>query len=210
MENNLVVVMLGPTGVGKSTIAKKINESFTNEHCKIVSSGDVARSIHSSLSKEEVEFDIEYISKHGISQYNDKIESVVIENITFECDRFVILDGYPRNVEQLQRLLSVKSKFLFINMSVPIDVLMSRLINRARYDLDTSTINRTISSQKRNVYEMVSIINDIKNNWELYNNNAISLNIINLNDIIMEDIDEVIKYVVASIKFIKNIVSTNL
>ncbi len=127
----MIIIMLGAQGTGKGTVAGILTE---NTGWPQVSTGDIFR----KNIKEETELGIEankYIAK-GMLVPDEITVPMVIDRLN-EDDAIngVILDGFPRTVEQAEKLdeiLAQKGKKvdLVINLTTPREEIITRMINR--------------------------------------------------------------------------------
>ena len=98
MEIRLIII--GPPGVGKGTQAKIIKEIYSIPH---LSTGQILR------NEIELESEVGMIAKNFIDDglfVADEILIKIIENNISNptCSNGYILDGYPRNLEQVRNL----------------------------------------------------------------------------------------------------------
>ncbi len=97
---SLNLVLLGPPGSGKGTQAKVLSEKYQIPH---VSTGDMLREEvrrETSLGKRAKE-----IMDRGELLPDEVMAAMILKRLDQEdCARGVILDGYPRTVEQAQVL----------------------------------------------------------------------------------------------------------
>lgn len=127
----MIIIMLGAQGTGKGTVAGLLTEKAGWPQ---VSTGDIFR----KNIKEETELGKEankYIAK-GMLVPDEITVPMVIDRLN-EDDAVngVILDGFPRTVEQAEKLdeiLAEKGKKvdLVINLTTPREEIITRMINR--------------------------------------------------------------------------------
>ncbi len=129
----MIIIMLGAPGTGKGTAAKVLTKGL---NIPAVSSGDIFRKAiadGTELGKEVGE----YISNGKLVP--DELTIKVIESRLREPDlaNGVILDGFPRTIDQAERLeefLSQEGKKidLVVNLETPVDELIERVVNRRK------------------------------------------------------------------------------
>ncbi len=127
----MVIIMLGAQGTGKGTVAGLISEETKLPQ---VSTGDIFRaniSEQTELGKEANK----YISQGNLVP--DEITVPMVANRLQEDDvkKGVILDGFPRTIEQAQKLDEILGKEgkkvdLVINLTTPREELIDRMITR--------------------------------------------------------------------------------
>lgn len=125
------VVMLGAPGTGKGTVGKMLSKEFGIPH---ISMGEIFRSYskkHTKLAQEAKKY-----MEAGIL-VPDEITCKLIENRLNEpdVDTGFILDGFPRNAEQadkLQEILSKQGKAIniVVYLSLPDEEIIDRVLKR--------------------------------------------------------------------------------
>ena len=143
---------MGPPGVGKGTQA-----TILKNHLKIphLSTGEILRkeiALNSSIGR----ISKEYIDK-GLF-VPDKILIEIIENYlqSSDCKNGYILDGYPRNLQQVEDLHTLLTK---LNQSIDVAIslttekkeLINRLIKRSQ-NSGRSDDAKEIISKRQDVY----------------------------------------------------------
>lgn len=136
------LIFLGPPGAGKGTQAKRLAELLDIPH---ISTGEILRSAVAA----------ETPLGQKAKAYMDKGELVPDELLLdLVCDRLSqadaqsgwILDGFPRNVSQADFLENLMQEThqtcICVNLDVPDEILVSRLLGRGRSD-DTPEAIRT-------------------------------------------------------------------
>lgn len=130
-----VFIFLGPPGSGKGTQTSKLADKLSIPH---IDTG--------SLLRKNIQDGTEYgkIAKDFIDKGQlvpiDVVANIIKERISKEdCNNGYILDGYPRSVEQAEKLkeimdeigkFSLKDDSLAIYFAIDNEILIQRLINR--------------------------------------------------------------------------------
>lgn len=95
----MYIVMLGKPGSGKGTVGKMLSKSLDIVH---ISSGELFRSYVKKAGKIGQEID-SYISKGNLIPDELAIKLVEKRLLEPDCENGVILDGFPRTVEQAKQ-----------------------------------------------------------------------------------------------------------
>lgn len=130
------ILLIGPQGSGKSTQA-----GLLSEHLKIpvISTGEIFR----KLSQKEAGIGgmIRRILEEGKLVGDDTTSSIVKERLQEDdCQNGFIMDGYPRNLDQLKLFDPEFDKVFYLN--VPEKEVSQRLLRRGRAD-DTEEAVKT-------------------------------------------------------------------
>ena len=128
------IILFGPPGCGKGTQATFISEALDIPH---LSTGDMLRSAVSSGS--EIGLKAKNIMESGGLVSDQIVLSIVEQRIAKDdCEKGFILDGFPRTVNQadkLDSLLSTNYKLDYVlRIKVDEEEIIKRLIDRARED----------------------------------------------------------------------------
>ncbi len=128
------IILFGPPGCGKGTQATFISESLSIPH---LSTGDMLRS--AVISKSEIGLKAKEIMEKGGLVSDDIVLSIVKDRVAnSDCNKGFILDGFPRTVNQAERLdlfLSQKQKIdCVLRIKVDEAEIIQRLIERGRND----------------------------------------------------------------------------
>ena len=150
------LIFLGPPGAGKGTQAQILAENRQIPH---ISTGDILRDAvarQTSLGKEA----------EGYMDRGELVPDALILELIQERlsgDDTVngwILDGFPRNVNQaafLEELLTELNQNAdsVLNLEVPDEVLVTRLLERKRGDDNESTIRRRLEVYHRDTVPVI-------------------------------------------------------
>lgn len=125
------IIMLGAQGTGKGTVAGLISEQTGLPQ---ISTGDIFRKNISEKTPLGVEAD-KYISKGNLVP-NDITVPMVEDRLTWDdAKNGVILDGFPRTIEQAEKLDKILAKKgekidLVINLVTPKEEIIDRMLTR--------------------------------------------------------------------------------
>ena len=139
------LIFLGPPGAGKGTQAQVLSENHQIPH---ISTGDILRAAvtnQTSLGKQAKDY-----MDRGELVPDALILGLIQDRLSYEdTNNGWILDGFPRNVNQaafLEELLTQldQSADCVLNLKVPDEVLVERLLARQRKDDNELTIRRRL------------------------------------------------------------------
>ncbi|MEL6930315.1 MAG: adenylate kinase [Cyanobacteria bacterium J06600_6] len=139
------LIFLGPPGAGKGTQAQMISENY---HIPHVSTGDILRAAvaqETPLGKQAKDY-----MNRGELVPDTLILNLIQDRLSYEDTAAGwILDGFPRNVNQAAFLEELLAKLeqnadCVLNLEVPDEVLVARLLERKRKDDNESTIRRRL------------------------------------------------------------------
>ncbi|MEN9870694.1 MAG: adenylate kinase [Cyanobacteriota bacterium] len=139
------LIFLGPPGAGKGTQAQIISENHQIPH---VSTGDILRAAvaqQTPLGKQAKDY-----MNRGELVPDVLILGLIQDRLGYEdTTNGWILDGFPRNIHQAAFLEELLVKLeqnadCVLNLEVPDEVLVSRLLARKRKDDNESTIRRRL------------------------------------------------------------------
>lgn len=127
------IIFLGPQGSGKSTQAKKIARELNVPYIEM---GGLLRDKMNDIGRDAK--DIKAALKSGNLVTNEITIRTLNQRVQkADCQNGFVLDGYPRNQEQLDNLPKGIEKVIYINVSN--EEAISRLKKRARDD-DTKEV----------------------------------------------------------------------
>ena len=146
------LIIMGPPGVGKGTQANILKDTLKIPH---LSTGEILR------NEIKIGSDIGIISKNyidnGLFVPDDILIKIIERNIIqSNCSNGYILDGYPRNLQQVEHL---KELLIKVNQSIDVaisltaesDEVIKRLIKRSEKS-GRSDDNIEIISKRQEVY----------------------------------------------------------
>ncbi len=127
----MIIIMLGAPGTGKGTVAGILQE---NIGIKQVSTGDIFRK-NMQEGTELGKLAEKYISKGNLVPDDITIQIVKDRLEQKDVEKGVILDGFPRTIEQaeaLDKILEEKNKKvdMVLNLTTPEDEIIERIVNR--------------------------------------------------------------------------------
>ena len=127
----MYLIMLGAQGTGKGTVAGILAKETGWPQ---ISTGDIFRANISNNTELGIKAN-EYISKGQLVPDDITVPMVINRLSEDDCRDGAILDGFPRTVEQAEKLdeiLAEKSKKvdLVINLTTPRDEIITRILNR--------------------------------------------------------------------------------
>ncbi|KAF7684697.1 adenylate kinase [Astathelohania contejeani] len=142
-------LIIGPPGCGKGTQSAFIKDAFNIPH---LSTGELLRneiSVGSSLGKE-----IEEIMSRGDFVSDDIMLELVESNLS-KCSDGFLLDGFPRTLEQAERLKTRIDRVIFIDL--PDDICVSRIMGRGegRKDDNMDVALHRIKQYKEKTYPVI-------------------------------------------------------
>lgn len=181
------LVFLGPPGAGKGTQAKILAELLGIPH---ISTGDILRSAiaqNTPLGQKAQS----YVTKGELVPDELLLDLIRDRLQQPDAEKGWILDGFPRNVnqasflEQLLQELNQKVDYA-VNLEVPDEVLISRLLERGRQDDDQEIIRRRLDIYHQETTPLIGFYNERS-----------SLKAINGNRS-MTDVTESLKHLVSS------------
>lgn len=152
-----MIILFGNVGSGKGTQASSLAKKLD---CPTLSSGEILRrykdkrDIQASITKGQ-------LVKDGILL---PLMEAEIKKVTMSKGQ-VILDGFPRNINQAQWLIDMASRekidiTAVIHLQLPKAAAMRRLLNRQRQDDTEVVINQRFSEYEKKV---LPAINYLKN-----------------------------------------------
>mgnify|MGYP005720971057 FL=1 len=156
------IILFGPPGCGKGTQATFISEALAIPH---LSTGDMLRSAVSSGS--EIGLKAKNIMESGGLVSDQIVLSIVEQRIAKDdCEKGFILDGFPRTVnqaEKLDSLLSTNNKLDYVlRIKVDEEEIIKRLIDRAREDDKPDIIKNRFKTYNSETQPLIPFYEDRK------------------------------------------------
>lgn len=124
----MILILIGAPGAGKGTQADKLVEETD---CYKISTGDALRR-QISLGTEIGKLAESFINEGNLVP-DDVLLGVLKAELSGKEDKLVLLDGYPRNLQQAKTLETLKSNYPVsnvIHLDVGSELLMKRLTGR--------------------------------------------------------------------------------
>lgn len=127
----MVIIMLGAQGTGKGTVAGLLSKSLGIPQ---ISTGDIFRKNISEKTPLGIEAD-KYISKGNLVPDNITVPMIEDRLNLEDAQNGAILDGFPRTLEQAEKLDEMLTKIgkkvdLVINLVTPKDEIIDRMLTR--------------------------------------------------------------------------------
>lgn len=165
------LIFLGPPGAGKGTQAQLLSEIYSIPH---ISTGDILRAAvkdQTPLGQKAQDY-----MNRGELVPDELILDLIKERLSQpDTKEGWILDGFPRNVSQaafLDKLLTElgSTADLVLNLEVPDEVLIERLLERKRKDDNESTIRRRLEIYHQDTVPVINYYSE-RGSLKLINGN---------------------------------------
>lgn len=155
------LILLGPPGSGKGTQAQRLANLYQIPH---ISTGDLLREAvanETELGKKAKEY-----MDSGNLVPDETILGMVRDRLDQpDAKAGWILDGFPRNVAQAQFLDNLLEEISqesdrSINLQVPDDIVVSRMLGRGRADDNEDTIRRRLEVYRQQTAPVIEYYSD--------------------------------------------------
>lgn len=123
----MIIVLMGAPGSGKGTVSSFLSKKHNFEH---ISTGDLIR--NEIKSGGDLARKINEITLEGKLVPDEIINEILRKNILekIKQNKSIVLDGYPRNVDQAKFLEGIVKVDYVINIDVDLDIITKRIIGR--------------------------------------------------------------------------------
>lgn len=155
------LILFGPPGAGKGTQAQTLAQCWKIPH---ISTGDILRS--AVADKTDLGVKAQAHMEQG-ELVPDQLVIAMIQERLSQVDAQLgwILDGFPRNVSQAQTLDDLLQHLdqgydLVVNLAVPDEVLVARMLNRGRKDDDETVIRRRLEVYRDQTAPLIDFYGD--------------------------------------------------
>ncbi len=120
------ILLIGPQGSGKGTLAKKINRDFG---LVPISTGDLFRELIAKKEKLGLEAK-EYMDKGLLVPLELTLKILKARLSQPDCKRGVMFDGFPRSIEQAEALKEITNVDWVIKIDLPYEECINRMLSR--------------------------------------------------------------------------------
>ncbi len=155
------LILLGPPGAGKGTQAQTLAGLWQIPH---ISTGDLLRAAVASQTSLGVEAQ-SYMECGELVP--DRLVIAMIQERLSQPDakKGWILDGFPRNVAQADSLASLLEEInqaydCTVNLDVPDEVLVTRMLSRGRQDDNEAVIRRRLEVYREQTAPLIHFYRD--------------------------------------------------
>ncbi len=119
------IIILGPPGSGKGTLSREIAERLNFEHI------ETGRILREEIEKNtEIGKKVKEIVASGKLVPDDIVNNIIKERVSQTKGEGIIFDGYPRTIEQAEYLRKILKIDLIINLNIPEEILIKRIMGR--------------------------------------------------------------------------------
>lgn len=120
------ILLIGPQGSGKGTLAKNIQKDFG---LIPISTGDLFR--ESIANGEKLGLEAKTYMDKGVLVPLELTLGILQERLKKpDCQKGIMIDGFPRSIEQAEALKKILEVDLVINVQLPYDECVKRMLDR--------------------------------------------------------------------------------
>lgn len=155
------LILFGPPGAGKGTQAKTLAQAWQIPH---ISTGDILRAAVADQTDLGVKAQA-YMDRGELVP--DQLVTAMVQERLSQTDTNLgwMLDGFPRNVAQahtLEQFLQQVAQLYdrVINLEVPDDVLVARMLSRGRQDDNEAVIRRRLEVYRQETAPLIDFYRD--------------------------------------------------
>ena len=136
----MLIILIGPPASGKGTLGRKLSATLNIPH---IESGDILR--QRAKKQDALAQQLAHIMARGDLPCEETVFELVKERLEQkDCASGYILDGFPRTIEQAQRLKSyLKGNSQKVDHALSLDVPQEDLIKRMQKRAGTGTEKRS-------------------------------------------------------------------
>jgi adenylate kinase len=155
------LILLGPPGAGKGTQARTLADLWQIPH---ISTGDILRAAVANQTSLGVE--AQSYMERGELVPDDLVIAMIQERLSQpDAKKGWILDGFPRNVTQADSLNSLLEEInqaydCTVNLDVPDEVLVDRMLGRGRQDDNEAVIRRRLEVYREQTAPLIHFYRD--------------------------------------------------
>ena len=154
--SELNLILLGPPGAGKGTQASRLTEDFGLPY---IGTGDLLRE-HKRQETELGKQAKEHMDNGGLVP-DDLVIAMILDKIDEEGDDGFLLDGFPRTVGQAKALIGLTAIDQAVNIEVPEDLVMERMVARNRSDDTPEAIATRLEAYRTQTVPAVEHFDDL-------------------------------------------------
>jgi len=120
------IILLGPPGVGKGTVAGKLSKKLGFPH---IATGDMLR--ENVANKTKLGLDAKNFMDKGLLVPDELVIEMIKERLKKEdCSKGFILDGFPRTINQADQIDEAVKVDKVVNLQADDEIIVKRLSRR--------------------------------------------------------------------------------
>ena len=146
------LILLGPPGAGKGTQAQKLVDRYGIVQ---LSTGDMLRAAVAAGT--ETGKKAKTVMESGGLVSDDIVIGIVADRIDEpDCRPGFVLDGFPRTVGQAEALAAIAPPTVVVNIDVPEELVLERMLLRGRADDTEEAIRRRLDLYEEQTAPLVA------------------------------------------------------